>query len=68
MSKVLWLSRQDINALDVGPAVYIDLVRKTLEWHSEGLLEVPTKLGIHPPKVATLMLCRRSSNPYKRRA
>jgi ornithine cyclodeaminase/alanine dehydrogenase len=50
MSKVLWLSRQDINALDVGPAVYIDLVRKTLEWHSEGLLEVPTKLGIHPPK------------------
>lgn len=49
MPNLLWLSRHDVNAVGLGPAECIDLVRKTMEWQGEGLLEVPAKLGIHPP-------------------
>jgi alanine dehydrogenase len=49
MPKLLWLSRHDVNAVGLGPTECIDLVRKTMEWQGEGLLEVPAKLGIHPP-------------------
>jgi alanine dehydrogenase len=49
MPGLLWLSRHDVDAADLGPAECIDLVRKTMEWHGQSLLEVPTKLGIHPP-------------------
>jgi ornithine cyclodeaminase/alanine dehydrogenase-like protein (mu-crystallin family) len=49
MPGLLWLSRHDVDAAGVGPAECVELVRKTMEWHGQCLLEVPTKLGIHPP-------------------
>jgi ornithine cyclodeaminase/alanine dehydrogenase-like protein (mu-crystallin family) len=49
MPTLLWLSRHDVNAVELDPTECIDLVRKTMEWQGEGLLEVPAKLGIHPP-------------------
>ena len=50
MAHVLWLSRQDVEAVGLGPAECINLVRKSLEWQARGLLEVPAKVGVHPPK------------------
>jgi ornithine cyclodeaminase/alanine dehydrogenase len=47
---VLWLSRSDVDAVAVTPNQCIDLVRKAMEWQAEGSLEVPAKIGIHPPK------------------
>jgi alanine dehydrogenase len=48
--EILWLSRQDVNAVALGPTDCIDLVHKAMEWQADGLLEVPVKVGIHPPK------------------
>jgi ornithine cyclodeaminase/alanine dehydrogenase-like protein (mu-crystallin family) len=50
MPTVTWLSRSDVNAAGVGPAECIALVRKVMEWQGDSLLEVPPKIGIHPPK------------------
>ena len=47
---ILWLSGDDINAVGLGPDECIELVRKAMAWHAEGSLEVPAKIGIHPPK------------------
>jgi len=48
--KILWLSRDDITALELEPESCIALVRKAIRWHAEGLSEIPAKIGIHPPK------------------
>src|SRR5713101_2670634 len=48
--EILWLSRNDVNAVALGPADCIDLVRKAMEWQADGSSEVPAKIGIHPPK------------------
>jgi ornithine cyclodeaminase/alanine dehydrogenase len=50
MPTILWLSRNNINAAGIGPAECIALVRKAMEWQGAGLLEVPAKIGIHPPR------------------
>ncbi len=47
---VLWLSRSDVDAVAVTPNECIDLVRQAMEWQADGALEVPAKIGIHPPK------------------
>jgi len=47
---ILWLSRLDVNAVAISPIDYVDLVRKAMVWQAEGSLEVPAKIGIHPPK------------------
>lgn len=49
-SEILWLSRHDVNAVALGPTDCIGLVHKAMEWQSDGSLEVPAKVGIHPPK------------------
>lgn len=49
-SEILWLSRHDVDAIALGPVECIDLVRKVMEWQADGFLEVPVKVGIHPPK------------------
>lgn len=48
--EILWLSRNDVDTLGLTPAECMGLVEKALNWHADGLLEVPPKLGIHPPK------------------
>jgi ornithine cyclodeaminase/alanine dehydrogenase-like protein (mu-crystallin family) len=48
--ETLWLSRHDVDAAAIGPSDCIDLVRKAMEWQADGSLEVPAKIGIHPPK------------------
>lgn len=48
--KILWLSHDDITALEPKPKSCIALVRKAMSWHAEGSLEIPAKIGIHPPK------------------
>jgi|SRR5579862_4723768 len=50
MANVLWLSRKIVEAVGLDPAECISLVRKSLEWQSQGLLEIPAKIGVHPPK------------------
>jgi alanine dehydrogenase len=47
---ILWLSRSDVDAVAVTPNECIDLVRTAMEWQADGSLEVPAKIGIHPPK------------------
>jgi ornithine cyclodeaminase/alanine dehydrogenase len=47
---VLLLSRSDVDAVAVTPNECIDLVRRAMEWQADGSLEVPAKIGIHPPK------------------
>ena len=48
--EILWLSRHDVEAVTLGPIDCIDLVHKAMEWQADGSLEVPAKVGIHPPK------------------
>jgi alanine dehydrogenase len=48
--EILWLSRHDVDAVALGAIDCIDLVRKAMEWKADGSLEVPAKVGIHPPK------------------
>ena len=48
--EILWLSRHDVEAVTLGPIECIDLVRKAMEWQADGSLEIPAKVGIHPPK------------------
>jgi ornithine cyclodeaminase/alanine dehydrogenase-like protein (mu-crystallin family) len=47
---VRWLSKQDVEAVALQPAECIDLVRRTLLHHARGELEMPPKLGVHPPQ------------------
>jgi ornithine cyclodeaminase/alanine dehydrogenase len=48
--EILWLSRHDVEAVALGPIDCIHLVRKAMEWQADGSLEIPAKVGIHPPK------------------
>jgi alanine dehydrogenase len=50
ISEILWLSRDDVNAVALGATDCIKLVQKAMEWQADGSLEVPAKIGIHPPK------------------
>ena len=50
MAKVLCLSERDVEVIGLGPAECIDLVRKSVQWQAQGLVEVPAKIGVHPPK------------------
>jgi hypothetical protein len=49
-SEILWLSRDDVNAVGLSPADCLGLVQKAMEWLADGSLEIPAKVGIHPPK------------------
>lgn len=46
---VRWLSKADVEAIRLSPEECIDLVRRTLQWHAQGVVEMPPKLGVHPP-------------------
>jgi len=46
---VRWLSKADVEAVGLRPEECLELVRRTMEWHAQGLLEVPPKCGVHPP-------------------
>ncbi|MCI0621829.1 MAG: ornithine cyclodeaminase family protein [Acidobacteria bacterium] len=46
---VRWLSKADVEAVGLRPEECLELVRRTLEWHAQGLVEMPPKLGVHPP-------------------
>ncbi len=48
--EILWLSRNDVDTIGLTPEECMCLVQRAMKWYAEGLLEVPTKLGIHPPK------------------
>jgi len=50
MASVLWLSQKDVNAAGLEALECIDLVRKSTRWRALGLLEVPPKIAIHPPR------------------
>lgn len=49
-SEILWLSRDDVNAVSLGATDCLNLVHKAMEWQADGALEIPAKIGIHPPK------------------
>lgn len=44
-----WLSRSDIEAVNLNPVECIAVVRRTIEEHARGKLEMPAKSGVHPP-------------------
>ena len=50
MPKILLLSGNNVKSVGLEPAETVSLIRKTMEWKGEGLLEVPAKVGIHPPQ------------------
>lgn len=47
---VRWLSKQDVEAVALRPDECIELLRRTLLHHARGELEMPPKLGVHPPQ------------------
>lgn len=49
MTTLRWLSGGDVARVAIGPEECLDLIRRTLIWRAEGRIEVPPKLGIHPP-------------------
>ena len=46
---ILWLSRGDVAAALPPLAERLGRIKDALTWHAQGLVEVPPKLGVHPP-------------------
>jgi ornithine cyclodeaminase/alanine dehydrogenase len=44
-----WLCKDDIESVGLTPPECMELVSRTLEQHARGEIEMPAKLGVHPP-------------------